>query len=55
MPEIERFSVSKPLNTVDRVAANSDGSAWLSTLTYRSKAVVPLTELELYRLARAKR
>jgi len=53
MPEIERFSVSKPLNTVDRVAANSDGSAWLSTLTYRSKAVVPLTELELYRLARA--
>lgn len=53
MPELERFSVSKPLNSVDRVAANSNGSAWLSTLTYRSKAVAPMTELELYRLARA--
>jgi methanogenic corrinoid protein MtbC1 len=53
MPELQFASTTKPLNSVDRVAANSNGSAWLSTLTYRSKAVAPMSELELYRLARA--
>jgi methanogenic corrinoid protein MtbC1 len=53
MHEFQFASTTKPVNSVDRVAANSNGSAWLSTLTYRSKAVAPMSELELYRLARA--
>ena len=34
-------------------AATADRSTWLSTLTYRSRAVAPMSELELHRLLRA--
>ena len=53
MSRFELSQTSNELNRIDRVAANSNGSPWLSTLTYRSKATGPMSELELYRLARA--
>lgn len=53
MAQLDSSQTFHPLNTVNRVAANSNGSPWLSTLTYRSKATAVMSELELYRLTRA--
>lgn len=50
------MSSAGPSTLADRSAdpaATADRSTWFSTLTYRSRAVAPMSELELHRLLRA--
>lgn len=50
------MSSAGPSTLPDRsadAAATADRSTWFSTLTYRSRAVAPMSELELHRLLRA--
>lgn len=47
-------SETAPLpNTTDPAARAADAPNWLSTLTYRSRSVSPMSELDLYRLLKS--
>ena len=50
---MQSVETSPLIHRIGRGGFDADRSTWLSTLTYRSRAVAPMSELELQRLLRA--